>query len=148
VRASRRRDQPGQAQGARWGGRSSEPFFEGAADALTATLDPGLVGPHRGQCAAPPGGIEGARLEGGVIAEAMEGRFQRAGHCRRSPRARALAYALGALAGKAINPRPQGGIRQLERVRDGVEALSFHDVAHGLGTAKDASVLGLLYDGV
>ena len=77
--------------------------------------------------------------QGVLIDEAIEVLCQRAGDLRRSPRARAIDSALGALTGKAIDPLAQGGIRQLERVRDGVQTLALHDVAHGWGTAKDAS---------
>jgi len=52
------------------------------------------------------------------------------------------------LAGKSIDPLAQGGIRKLERVRDGLQTLPFDDVAHGLGTAEDAGFFGLLYEGV
>jgi hypothetical protein len=87
-------------------------------------------------------------LEGVLIDEAIERLFQLAGELRRSPRARAIDSPLRALAGKAIDPLAQGGIRQLERVRDGLQTLSLHDVAHGLGTAKDTSFFGLLQEGV
>jgi hypothetical protein len=36
----------------------------------------------------------------------------------------------------------------MERVRDGLEALPFDDLAHGLGTAEDTGLLGLLQEGV
>ena len=35
-----------------------------------------------------------------------------------------------------------------EGVRDGVQALAFDDLTHGLGTAEDAGFPGLLYKGI
>ena len=87
-------------------------------------------------------------LEGVLIDETIEVLCQRAGDLRRSPRARAINETLRAVAGKAMDPLAQGGIGQGEGVRDGVQALPFHDVAYGLGTAKDASFFGLLYEGI
>jgi len=46
--------------------------------------------------------------------------------------------------GKAMDPLAQGGIRKLERVGDGLQALAFDDGAYGLGTAEDACLFGLL----
>jgi hypothetical protein len=82
--------------------------------------------------------------EGVVIDATIEVLFQRAGDFRRSPRARAINEPLRALAGKAMDPLAQGGIGKGEGVRDGLQALPFHDVAYGLGTAKDARFFGLL----
>jgi hypothetical protein len=45
---------------------------------------------------------------------------------------------------KAMYPFAQGRIRKVERIGDGLEALSFDDVAHGLGTAEDAGFFRLL----
>ena len=59
-------------------------------------------------------------------------------------RARAINETLRAVVGKAMDPRAQGGIGKGEGVRDGLQALPFHDVAYGLGRAKDASFFGLL----
>jgi hypothetical protein len=58
--------------------------------------------------------------------------------------ARAIHQPLRALAGKVVDPLAQGGIGKGEGVGDGVQALTFDDVAHGLGTAEDASFFGLL----
>ena len=41
-----------------------------------------------------------------------------------------------------------GGIGQGERVGDSVQALTFDDVTHGLGTVEDAGFFGLLSAGV
>jgi hypothetical protein len=43
-----------------------------------------------------------------------------------------------------MDPLAQGGIGKLERVGDGLEALPFHDIAYGLGTAEDAGFFRLL----
>ena len=81
---------------------------------------------------------------GGVLDEALEGRCQRARDCRRSPRARASDQALAPLAGKTMAPLAESGRGTGEGGRDGVQTLSFHDVAPGLGTAADAGCFGLL----
>jgi hypothetical protein len=83
-------------------------------------------------------------LQGVLIDQAIEMGFQLAGDFGRSPGAWAIDQTLGALVGKAIHPFPQGRIRKLKRVRDGLQPLPFHDVAHGLGTAEDAGFFGLL----
>ena len=73
-----------------------------------------------------------------LINEAIEVRLQLAGEFGRSTRARAIHQTRRALAGKAIDPLAEGGIGKGEGVRDSLQALPFHDLAHGLGTAKDA----------
>jgi hypothetical protein len=83
-------------------------------------------------------------LQGVLIDQAIAMGFQLAGDFGRSPGAWAIDQTLGALVGKAIHPFPQGRIRKLKRVRDGLQPLPFHDVAHGLGTAEDAGFFGLL----
>jgi hypothetical protein len=92
--------------------------------------------------------MEGAVLQGVVIDEAMEVRFPLTGHFGRSPRAGAVDEALRALVGKAMDPLAQSGIGKGQRVGDGLEALAFDDVAHGLGTAEDTSLFGLFQEGV
>jgi hypothetical protein len=83
-------------------------------------------------------------LQGGLSDEAIEVLFQCAGHLRGSTRPRAIHEALRPLMRKAMDPFAHGSIRQLERVRDLLQALAFDDVAYGLGTAEDAGFLGLL----
>jgi hypothetical protein len=78
-----------------------------------------------------------------LIDEAIEVLFQLTGHFGRSARPRAISSPLGSLIGKAMHPFPQGRIRKLERVRDGLEALAFDDIAYGLGTAENARLFGL-----
>ena len=87
-------------------------------------------------------------LEGVLIDKAMEVLFQLACHFRRSSRAWAIDQALDPVAGKTMDPRAESGIGKGEGVRDGLQTLPFHDVAHGLGTAEDAGCFGLLDEGV
>src|SRR2546425_11368645 len=47
-----------------------------------------------------------------------------------------------------MGPLAQGRRRQLEGVGNGLEALPFDDVAHGLSTAKATGLLRLLQEGV
>ena len=83
-----------------------------------------------------------------LIHEAIEVLFQRAGDFGWATRAWAIHQALHPLVGKAVDPLTEGGIGKGERVRDGLQALAFHDVAHGLGTAEDTGFFGLLYEGI
>jgi hypothetical protein len=87
-------------------------------------------------------------LEGVLIDEASKVLFQLACHFRRSSRAGAIDQAFDSLAGKTIDPLAESGIGKGEGVRDGLQTLPFHDVAHGLGTAEDAGFFGLLDEGV
>jgi hypothetical protein len=109
---------------------------------------PGVTGEDERQLATTPWGMEGAGRQGGVRDEALAGLVQRPGDGRRAPRARALAETRRALTGTALAPRAEGGIRQLEWVGNGVQALPLHDLAHGLRTAEDAGFLGLCEEGV
>src|SRR5262249_27110277 len=52
------------------------------------------------------------------------------------------------LVGKAVAPRTEGGRGKGERGRDGLQALAFADLAHGLGPAADAGFPGLLDEGI
>jgi hypothetical protein len=47
-----------------------------------------------------------------------------------------------------VDPFPEGGIREVQRVGDGLEALAFDDLTHGLGTAEDTGFLGLFEKGI
>ena len=87
-------------------------------------------------------------LEGVLIDEAIEVLFQLTGDFGRSTGARAIHQTLNALVGKAIDPFAQGRIGKVERVGDGLEALPFDDLAHGLGTAEDARFFGLFNEGI
>ena len=85
-------------------------------------------------------------LEGGLIDEALEVHFECTGHFRRSTGAGTIEQIVGALVGKAIDPLAERGIGKVQRVRDGLQALAFDDLAYGLGTAKDASLFGLFQE--
>src|SRR5207245_1493939 len=111
-------------------------------------LDPGLLGQHRGACAATPWRVEGAMLEGVLINEASEVLLSSARDFGWSTGARAIHQALRALVGKTRDQRAQRGIGKLERVGYRLAALPFDDIAHGLGTTEDAGRFGLLYEGV
>jgi len=111
-------------------------------------LDTGLLGSDGGELATAPLGVEGAMLQGVLVDEAIEVLFQRTGDFGRSPGAGAIPQPPRALGGKAMDPRAEGGIGKGEGVRDGVQALAFDDLAHGLGTAEDAGFPGLLYEGI
>jgi hypothetical protein len=92
--------------------------------------------------------MEGAVIQRVLIDEAIEVLFQRAGHFRRATGSWVIHQSLGALVSKAIHPLAQGGIRKLERVGDGLEALPFDDLTHGLGTAEDACLFRLFHEGI
>ena len=85
-------------------------------------------------------------LEGVLVNETVEMLFQLARDLTRSPGARAISEPLRAVADKAMDPLAQGGIGKLERVGDGLQALPFDDLAHGLGTAEDACLFGLFQE--
>jgi hypothetical protein len=82
--------------------------------------------------------------QGVLVDETIEVLCQLTRHCGWATGARAIHQPLRALAGKAMAPLAEGAIGKGERVGDGLQALTFDDVAHGLGTAEDASFLGLL----
>jgi hypothetical protein len=83
-----------------------------------------------------------------LIDEPIEVLFQLAGELGRSTGARAIDQPPRALVRKAMAPLAQGGIGKVQRIGDGLEALAFDDLAHGLGTAKDTSLCGLFQESV
>jgi hypothetical protein len=87
-------------------------------------------------------------LQGVLIDEAVEMRFQSPGHFGRSTGARALSEALHALVGKAVDPLAEGGIGHVKRLGDRLEAPSLDDVAHGLGPAEAPGLFGLFDEGI
>ena len=87
-------------------------------------------------------------LQGVLLDKALEVLFQRARDFGGAPGAGAVQEAWRALVGKAMDPLAQCGIGKGQRVRDGLQALAFDDLAHGLGTAEDAGFRGLLYEGI
>jgi hypothetical protein len=87
--------------------------------------------------------MERTVLQGVLLDETLEVLFQFTGHFGRSTRARAIHQPLGTLVGKAVDPFPQGRIGKLERVGDGLQALPFDDVTHGLGAAENTGLFRL-----
>jgi len=83
-------------------------------------------------------------LERVLVDETIEVLLQLARDFGWSTGARAIHQPLRALVGKAMDPLAQGGIRKLERVGDGLQALAFDDGAYGLSTAEEACLFGLL----
>jgi hypothetical protein len=86
-------------------------------------------------------------LQGVLLDEAIEVLFQRARDFGRSTGARAIPQALGPLLRKALDPFPQGRIRQVEGGGDGGDMVTGDHRMDGLGTAKDPRLLGLLEHG-
>jgi hypothetical protein len=76
-------------------------------------------------------------LQGVLIDQAIEVLFQRARDFGWATRARAIHEAMDPLVGKAVDPLAEGGIGEVQRIRDRLETLALNDIAHGLGTAKD-----------
>ena len=87
-------------------------------------------------------------LQGVLVDEAIEVLLQRAGHFGRATGAGAVDKARGAFMSKAIDPLAQCGIGKVQGVGDGLEAVAFDDVAHGLSTAEHTGLLGLLEEGI
>jgi len=52
------------------------------------------------------------------------------------------------MVGKAIDPLAEGRVGKGEGVRDGLQALAFDDLAHGLGATEDTGFPGLLDEGI
>jgi len=88
--------------------------------------------------------MDRAMLEGVFIDQTIEVPFQLAGHFRRASRAWPIDQALDPLAGKTMDPLTERRIGKGEGIRDGLQTLPFHDVAHGLGTAEAPGFFGLL----
>jgi hypothetical protein len=109
-------------------------------------LNAGLAGERSGEFLTTPLGMAGAMLEGVLVDESIEVLFQRAGHFGWATRARAIEQALDPLVGEAMDPLAQGGIGKVQRVGHRLEAAPLDDVAHGLGTAKNARLLRLLQE--
>ena len=87
-------------------------------------------------------------LQGVLLDKALEVLFQRARDLGGAPGAGAVQEAWRALMGKAMDPLAQRGIGKGQRVRDGLQALAFDDLTHGLGPAEDTGFPGLLDEGV
>jgi hypothetical protein len=88
--------------------------------------------------------MAGAVLERVLANEAIEVVHHLTGHFGWAPRTGTVGEALDALASKAMDPFAQRGIGKVQGVRDGLEALSCHNVAHRLGTPEHTDLLRLL----
>ena len=95
-----------------------------------------------------PLGMAGAVLERVLVDQAIEVLRQRTGHCGRATGAGAIHQALDPLVGEAMDPLAQRRIGKVQGVGDGLEAVAFDDVAHGLSTAEHTGLLGLLEEGL
>jgi hypothetical protein len=111
-------------------------------------LEAGLAGEHRGEFLTAPLRMTGAVLEGVLVGEPIEVVRQRAGHFGGATGAGAISQAFDALVGKAMDPLAQRGIGKVQGVGYHLEALPLDDLAHGLGTAEEAGLLGLLEAGI
>ena len=87
-------------------------------------------------------------LEGVLIDQVIELGFDLAGHFARSATTRAIQEAAGAFTSKALYPFSQGGVGEMEGVRDGFDGLPGDDPTHGLSPAKDAGFLGVFHKGI
>jgi hypothetical protein len=85
-------------------------------------------------------------LERVLVDKTIEVLRQRTGYFGRATRAGAIGEPLDPLMGKAMDPFTQRRIGKVQRVRDRLEALPFHDVAHGLGAPEHADLLGLFQE--
>jgi hypothetical protein len=92
--------------------------------------------------------MAGAVREGVLVDEPIEVVRQLAGYFAGTPGAGAIRQALDPLVGEAMDPLAQCRIGKVQRVGHRLEAVPLDDVAHGLGTAEDASLLGLLKEGI
>src|SRR5215510_4769391 len=92
--------------------------------------------------------MAGAVLEGVLVDEPIEVVRQLAGYFAGAPGAGAIRQALDPLVGEAMDPLAQCRIGKVQRVGHRLEAVPLDDCAHGLGTAEDASLLGLLEEGI
>src|SRR2546428_11307059 len=79
--------------------------------------------------------MEGAMLQRVLLDEAIEVRFQFAGHLGWSTGAGTIEQALGALVGKAIDPLAAGRVGERERIGDGLQAGGPWGVSGPLGGA-------------
>ena len=87
-------------------------------------------------------------LEGVLIDQSVELGFDLAGHFGGSAATGAVQEAAGAFLSKALHPFSQGGVGEMEGVRDGFDGLPGDDLTDGLSPAKDAGFLGVLHKGI
>ena len=83
-----------------------------------------------------------------LIDEVVEPGFDLADHFSRSAATGAVKKAAGAFLSKALYPFSQGGVGELEGVRDGFDGLPGDDPTNGLSTAKHTDFLGVLHQGI
>ena len=86
-------------------------------------------------------------LEGVLSDKLVELGFDLAGHFGRSAATRAVKEAAGAFTSKALYPFSQGGVGEMEGVRDGFDGLPGDHLTDGLSPAKDAGFLRVLHQG-
>jgi hypothetical protein len=89
-----------------------------------------------------------AVLERVWVDKTLEVVRQGAGHLGWATGAGAVSEALDPVGGKALDPFAPCGLGKVEGVGDGLEALPFDDLAHGLGTTEDTRFLGLFEKGL
>src|SRR5262245_28979383 len=92
--------------------------------------------------------MAGAVLEGVLGDEPIEVVRPLACYFAWAAGAGALRQALDPLVGEAMDPLAQGRIGKVQRVGHRLEAVPLDDFAHGLGTAEEAGLLGLLEEGL
>jgi hypothetical protein len=111
-------------------------------------LDAGLAGESSGEFLTTPLRMARAVLEGVLVDEPIEVVRQLAGHFGWATGAGAIHQAFHSLVGKAMDPLAQRGIGKVQRVGHRLEAVPLDDLAHSLGTAEDAGLLGLLEESI
>jgi hypothetical protein len=83
-------------------------------------------------------------LEGVFVHEAIKVLGQCTGDFRGATGAGAIHQPLDPLVGEAMDPLAPGRIGKVQRVGHRLEALTFDNLAHGLGTTEDPGFLRLL----
>src|SRR5215510_3182124 len=83
-------------------------------------------------------------LKGVLIDETVQLGCHLAGHFGWSAATGAVQEAARAFASKALHPFAQGGVGEMEGVRDSFDGLSSDDLTDGLSAAKDTGFLGVL----
>ena len=106
-----------------------------------------MAGEDGGELWTTPLGMAGPVLQRVLVDETIEVVRQRTRHFRWSTGAGAISAALHPLGGKAMDPFAQRGIRERQRVGDGLEALPADDIPDGLGAPEDTGLRGLLQEG-
>jgi len=91
--------------------------------------------------------MAGPVLQRVLVDEAIEVVRQCTRHFWWSTGAGAISEALHPLVGKAMDPFAQRGIREMQRVGDGLEALPADDITDGLGAPEDTGLLCLFQEG-